>query len=34
MRLRLEVEGVEVRDDRIVGFDDLFWDPSLELSLE
>ena len=34
MQSRLQVEGVEVKDDHIVGFDELFWDPSLELSLE
>jgi len=28
---RLEAEGVEVRDDRVVDFDQCFWDPSTEL---
>lgn len=28
MQQLLEEEGVEVKDDKIVGFDRLFWDPS------
>ena len=32
MQQLLENEGVEVVDDQIVKFHDLFWDPSLELS--
>ena len=31
MQELLESEGVKVKDDRIVNFDELFWDPSKEL---
>ena len=31
MQELLESEGVKVKDDRIVNFDKLFWDPSKEL---
>jgi len=31
MQQLLESEGIEVVDDRITGFDHLFWDPSKEL---
>ena len=31
MQELLEVEGVEVSDNQIVGFDAIFWDPSVEL---
>ena len=34
MEMRLRDEGVDVKDDRIIGFHGLFWDPSLELSLD
>lgn len=33
MQRLLEKEGVEVMDDRIVEFDKLFWNPSVELAL-
>lgn len=31
MEQLLENEGVEVRDDQIIAFKDLFWDPAREL---
>ena len=31
MQELLENEGVIVEDDRVVGFDTLFWDPMIEL---
>lgn len=31
MQARLEQEGVKVKDDQVVDFDKLFWDPSKEL---
>ena len=31
MQQLLENEGIQVADDKIVGFKELFWDPSLEL---
>lgn len=31
MEQMLEAEGVEVREDRVVNFKDLFWDPNEEL---
>ena len=31
MQQLLENEGIEVKDDQIVGFDQVFWDPMLEL---
>lgn len=34
MERRLSAEGVDVRDDRVSRFDELFWDPSAELSLD
>ncbi len=33
MQELLEQEGVEVVDDRVLRFDELFWDPSRELEL-
>lgn len=33
MQKLLEKEGVEVKDDKVVKFDSLFWDPAKELSL-
>jgi methylated-DNA-protein-cysteine methyltransferase-like protein len=34
MQQLLEMEGVEVTDDRVVRFRDIFWDPAIELDLE
>jgi methylated-DNA-protein-cysteine methyltransferase related protein len=34
MQQLLENEGVEVRDDQIVRFTELFWDPKEELKIE
>ena len=31
MQQQLEAEGLVVEDDKIVGFQDCFWDPSVEL---
>ncbi|MDB5234611.1 MAG: cysteine methyltransferase [Hymenobacter sp.] len=31
MQEALEAEGIRVEEDRIIGFDKLFWDPSVEL---
>jgi len=31
MQESLEKEGIEVKDDRVVNFDKLFWDPAKEL---
>lgn len=31
MQARLEEEGVKVKDDQVVEFEKLFWDPSKEL---
>ena len=31
MQQLLENEGVEIRDNQVMNFDDLFWDPSREL---
>ena len=33
MQQRLEKEGIEVRNDKIVRFNELFWDPAKELTL-
>jgi methylated-DNA-protein-cysteine methyltransferase-like protein len=33
MKELLEQEGIEVKDDQVVKFKDLFWDPMLELTL-
>ncbi|WP_210517889.1 MGMT family protein [Hymenobacter terricola] len=32
MQEALEAEGVRVEDDRVVDFDQLFWDPAVELA--
>lgn len=34
MQQLLESEGIEVRDDQILNFKSIFWDPSIELDLE
>jgi len=34
MELKLAKEGVQVIEDRVVRFNELFWDPSSELSLD
>ena len=34
MERRLSSEGVDVREDRVLRFNELFWDPSVELSLD
>ena len=34
MERRLSSEGVQVREDRVLRFKELFWDPSVELSLD
>lgn len=34
MQQLLEAEGVEIEDDRVVRFMELFWDPSRELPLQ
>jgi methylated-DNA-protein-cysteine methyltransferase-like protein len=31
MQLSLEQEGIEVKDDQIIGFEQFFWDPQKEL---
>lgn len=33
MQQLLEKEGIEVRDDRVVNFESLFWDPAKEIDL-
>lgn len=33
MQERLEAEGIEVKDDQIVNFKEVFWDPNEELTL-
>ncbi|MGB0391309.1 MAG: MGMT family protein [Salibacteraceae bacterium] len=33
MQEKLEAEGIQVTDDKIVNFKDVFWDPSEELDL-
>jgi methylated-DNA-protein-cysteine methyltransferase-like protein len=33
MQLSLEAEGVQIQDDQIVRFSEIFWDPSQELKL-
>jgi methylated-DNA-protein-cysteine methyltransferase-like protein len=33
MKELLEKEGIEVRDDQVVNFKEIFWDPMKELSL-
>jgi methylated-DNA-protein-cysteine methyltransferase-like protein len=34
MQRRLEAEGITVVDDQIQNFEDYFWDPAKELSIE
>lgn len=34
MKELLELEGVVVKDDQIVGFEDVFWDPTENLELD
>jgi methylated-DNA-protein-cysteine methyltransferase-like protein len=34
MQEQLEAEGVEVKEDVVVKWKELFWDPNLELSIE
>jgi len=34
MEIRLKKEGVLVKDDQILNFKKIFWDPALELELE
>ncbi|HEY8387917.1 MAG TPA: MGMT family protein [Parasegetibacter sp.] len=33
MQELLEAEGVKVKDDQVVNFNEIFWDPSIELAL-
>src|ERR1700753_1584510 len=33
MQLLLESEGIEVKDDQVQHFKEVFWDPSIELAL-
>ena len=33
MQQLLEQEGIEVKDDKVVRFDELFWDPVKELTM-
>ncbi|MFM2286054.1 MAG: hypothetical protein RLZZ543_1551 [Bacteroidota bacterium] len=33
MQERLEAEGIEVKDDQIIGFNTIYWDPQIELGL-
>jgi methylated-DNA-protein-cysteine methyltransferase-like protein len=32
MQRRLEAEGIAVQDDKVIEFNSLFWDPSVELN--
>ncbi|MCH2213771.1 MAG: MGMT family protein [Flavobacteriales bacterium] len=34
MQSRLEAEGLKIEDDQILNFQDHFWDPSKELTIE
>lgn len=34
MQQLLENEGINVKDDKVINFKELFWDPSIELDLE
>jgi methylated-DNA-protein-cysteine methyltransferase-like protein len=34
MALLLEQEGVEIKDDEVVRFSEIYWDPAIELNLE
>jgi methylated-DNA-protein-cysteine methyltransferase-like protein len=33
MQRLLEKEGIEVQEDKVVNFKELFWDPTIELAL-
>jgi hypothetical protein len=33
MEALLKKEKIIVKEDKIIGFDELFWDPSIELTL-
>ena len=33
MQQLLEKEGIKVKDDKVIGFDKLFWDPVVELAM-
>jgi methylated-DNA-protein-cysteine methyltransferase-like protein len=33
MQELLELEGVKIKNDKVVDFEELFWDPSEELKL-
>ena len=34
MQEKLEAEGIEVVNDKVKKFEELFWDPTLELTLD
>lgn len=34
MQMRLEAEGIEVKNDQILNFETVFWDPAIELKLD
>ena len=34
MQSRLEAEGLEIEEDQILNFEDHFWDPAKELTIE
>lgn len=34
MQELLEKEGIEIKEDQVQDFENLFWDPGIELSLE
>lgn len=34
METLLKKEGIEIKNDQIINFSNLFWDPTIELSLE
>ncbi|MGK0286084.1 MAG: methylated-DNA-protein-cysteine methyltransferase-like protein, partial [Salibacteraceae bacterium] len=34
MQEKLEAEGIEVKDDQIVNFKEVFWDPEEELPID
>ena len=34
MQKLLENEGIEINDDQVVGFEEVFWDPALELKIK
>lgn len=33
METRLKAEGIEVENDQVLAFDEIFWDPAIELKL-